>query len=102
MFNERPTWQQDAACKGLNPDMFMPRRGDRQAVERAKQICRTCPVIQPCRDYGFELQETYDNHGIWGGLSANQRITIMRMEKTSGEQSHLRQVETRIELGVAR
>ncbi|WP_231921931.1 WhiB family transcriptional regulator [Rhodococcus rhodochrous] len=43
----------------------------RQRRERtAKQICTSCPVRIPCRDYALETRE---RHGIWGGTSESDR-----------------------------
>jgi WhiB family redox-sensing transcriptional regulator len=40
---------------------------------RAKAICATCPVKQPCLDYAMRTRE---QHGIWGGLSESERKRI--------------------------
>ena len=37
---------------------------------RAKQICGTCPVRQPCLEYALKIREP---HGIWGGLNEAER-----------------------------
>lgn len=41
---------------------------------RAKEICRTCPVKQPCLDYAVNIREP---HGIWGGLNEAERKTLL-------------------------
>ncbi|CAN5824121.1 hypothetical protein BH24ACT3_BH24ACT3_16590 [soil metagenome] len=37
---------------------------------RAKDICATCSVRQPCLDYAVSIREP---HGIWGGLNEAER-----------------------------
>lgn len=60
--------------------MFFPpgtfeRKDEKQGREvRAKEICRTCPVRQPCLDYAVAIREP---HGIWGGLNENERKVLM-------------------------
>ena len=69
-------WQLRAACRGPQSAVFFPpgtfeRKEDKLNRElQAKEICRTCPVKRPCLDYAIEIREP---HGIWGGLSENER-----------------------------
>lgn len=73
-------WQLRAACRGPHAAVFYPpttfeRRDEKAAREvRAKEICRTCPVKQPCLDYALKIRE---NHGIWGGLSEAERRNLV-------------------------
>ncbi len=69
-------WQQGAACRGPNQAIFFPpprleRRSEKRLREaRAKEICLSCPVRQPCLEYALTIRE---QHGIWGGLTENER-----------------------------
>ncbi len=65
--NER-SWRHQAACKGMNPDLFFPAPGDRYAVQEAKAVCATCPVSTQCSEEGRT-----EHTGVWAGVSANQR-----------------------------
>lgn len=65
-------WQDDAACRNAEYDSrwWFPEKGGRTPLtDRAKEICRQCPVRFPCLTYGTQ----YSEHGIWGGLSEEQR-----------------------------
>jgi WhiB family redox-sensing transcriptional regulator len=42
--------------------------------ERAKAICRGCPVLVRCREYALAAQEPY---GVWGGLGEQERRHII-------------------------
>jgi WhiB family redox-sensing transcriptional regulator len=70
------TWQIKAACRGPESRVFFPptwpeRREEREAREaRAKAICRACAVQAACLDYALQIREP---HGIWGGLTENER-----------------------------
>jgi WhiB family redox-sensing transcriptional regulator len=50
-----------------------PAKVDREV--RAKEVCRRCPVIEPCRRHALAVQEPY---GVWGGLSEDERQQIVR------------------------
>ncbi len=72
-------WQLRAACRGPQSAVFFPpgtfERKDEKLVRetRAKEICRTCPVKNPCLDYAVSIREP---HGIWGGLNEAERKTL--------------------------
>jgi WhiB family redox-sensing transcriptional regulator len=72
-------WQRDASCRGPEAALFFPpttaeTRAEREArEERAKRICRDCPVITPCLDYAIRISEP---HGIWGGLNEVERRAL--------------------------
>ncbi|HEY9557184.1 MAG TPA: WhiB family transcriptional regulator [Acidimicrobiales bacterium] len=69
-------WQMKAACRGPQATVFFPpshferkeEKLDRE--ERAKAICRTCSVREPCLSYAVRIREP---HGIWGGLNEAER-----------------------------
>jgi WhiB family redox-sensing transcriptional regulator len=67
-----------AACKGMDPEMFMPVRGENLKIRAAKVICKQCPVQSECAEYGLQLAMIYDTHGIFGGLTRSERETILR------------------------
>jgi WhiB family transcriptional regulator, redox-sensing transcriptional regulator len=74
------TWQLRAACRGPQSAVFFPpavferkdEKIDREA--RAKDICRTCPVKEPCLEYAVRIREP---HGIWGGLNESERRNLL-------------------------
>lgn len=68
-----PEWFKQAACRGLDPNMFMPQRGENNKIKQAKKICDDCPVKDECRDYGLKLSQLFDTHGIFGGLTRQER-----------------------------
>ena len=74
------SWQIRASCRGPQAAVFFPpasfeRKEDKLAREaRAKDICRTCPVKEPCLEYAVHIREP---HGIWGGLSESERRQLI-------------------------
>lgn len=74
----KPDWMKRAACKGIDPDLFMPVRGENLKIKKAKQICAECPVQLECRNYGLQLAQIYDTHGIFGGWTRQQRSKELR------------------------
>jgi WhiB family redox-sensing transcriptional regulator len=78
-------WQMHAACRGMDSSFFFhpeKERGPARAAreERAKQVCRRCPVLEPCRWHALAVQERY---GVWGGLSESEREEIVRRQRRS-------------------
>lgn len=71
MIFERPSWHTDAACRGVDPELFFPDRGG--PVDLAKQICAGCPVAVDCLDQAIRNREAF---GIWGGMSERQRRKV--------------------------
>lgn len=72
-------WQKDAACLGMDPDMFFHPWGDTPSnrLEREKlavAVCNGCVVIERCRQWALEVREPY---GVWGGLTEDERRTIL-------------------------
>jgi len=71
------SWFDRAACRGMDPAIFFlsrrdvldPQKIDRK-VERAKSVCRVCPVREECLAYADECGE---KAGIWGGLTGDER-----------------------------
>jgi hypothetical protein len=51
------SWRANAACSGMNPDLFFPERGDVLRVARAKAICFGCPVTAECLQYALDARE---------------------------------------------
>ena len=70
---ERPAWQAEAACRGVDVNIFFPGVGE--STWAAKALCGTCPVAEPCRAY--VLGRT-DVQGVWGGISTGQRSVLRR------------------------
>ena len=63
------SWTDRAACKGRT-DLFFVNRGDTTQMNRAKAICKKCPVIDQCREYVTYNPERF---GIWAGMTEKDR-----------------------------
>ena len=71
-------WRNLAACVEEDPELFFPIGSTGPAVEqveRAKAICRTCPVTEQCLEWALE---TNQDAGVWGGLSEEERRSLRR------------------------
>ena len=67
------SWQGQANCLGVDPDLFFPERG--ASTREAKGGCRGCDVREECLEYALVNGEKF---GIWGGLSERERRRIRR------------------------
>ncbi|MFD4292038.1 WhiB family transcriptional regulator [Rhodococcus sp. NPDC058505] len=68
-------WQMHGLCRGVDSAMFFHPDGERgraraQRENRAKEMCRQCPVLAQCRTHALTVCEPY---GIWGGMSEAER-----------------------------
>lgn len=57
-----------AACIG-HEELFTDSRNTR-AVVSAKRICKTCPILNACRDWSLRFK---DHHGVLGGMDEAER-----------------------------
>ncbi len=73
MNEERYTWQERAACRGIEPEIFFP-ISDEEAGP-AKAICGACEARQQCLLFSFQNRERY---GVWGGVTEKERIEMVR------------------------
>lgn len=69
-------WTSDMAshakCREIDPDVLFVQGA---AQNRAKLICRGCPVRTEC------LAEALDNrieYGVWGGMTERERRALLR------------------------
>jgi WhiB family transcriptional regulator, redox-sensing transcriptional regulator len=70
------SWRGRAACLGADPDLFFPEGDDPRSDAEAKAICAGCQVRTPCLEFaGTELE-----HGIWGGLTEDERAADRRRQ----------------------
>ena len=77
-------WRGSATCRRENATVFFPpphfemkpEKDERE--DKARALCRACPVQQECLEYSLSVQEP---HGIWGGLNESERR--MRLEPTA-------------------
>ena len=65
------SWRDRAACRGADPDLFFPERGE--SAESARRVCARCPVREPCLDYAVTNRIV---HGVWGGLTGWERRAL--------------------------
>jgi WhiB family redox-sensing transcriptional regulator len=69
-----PEWQLDAACRGLDTDMFFPERGE--PVEQARNVCRSCTVANACATFSLANGEKW---GLWGAMSEADRRRVRKV-----------------------
>lgn len=78
----QPTgWMNHAACAGLPADLFHPKREDIKGP--ASAVCNTCPVRNECLDWALT---THQHHGIWGGLTGEERDRLNRTQTKAAQQ----------------
>ena len=73
-------WMADGNCRLHPPATFFP--SDGVGVDRARKICKDCPVASRCLE--FALEERID-HGVWGGCSERERRRILKQRRLDAD-----------------
>jgi WhiB family redox-sensing transcriptional regulator len=74
----RLNWQEVAACRDADPDLFFPVGTAGPAlhqIDEAKRICRTCPAQARCLAWALDHGV---GSGVWGGTTEDERRAIRR------------------------
>lgn len=71
LFFRRPAWMADAACRETPSVSFFPEHGE--TAEDARAVCSGCQVREACRSFAVAGGE---DHGVWGGLSPQERKAL--------------------------
>ncbi|MER7133883.1 WhiB family transcriptional regulator [Streptosporangium saharense] len=70
-------WSRRSLCLTEDPELFFPVSTEgpgREQYERAKAVCRRCPVQRRCLEYALN---TYQMYGVWGGTTPDERRAAM-------------------------
>lgn len=69
--SRHPHLYEQPSCRDVNdPDLWIEETNDNRPM--AVRICRQCPHVIECAQYGLE----HEVIGIWGGLSTKQRAEL--------------------------
>jgi WhiB family redox-sensing transcriptional regulator len=74
------TWRKQAACRGLDVEVFYPASEDEADAAEAKAVCADCPVRQTCLEHALAHRE---REGVWGGTTERERRRIVRQRRKS-------------------
>lgn len=77
-YDRTEAWQERAACREVDPELFFPHPSDEAGAAVAKAVCATCPVLDRCREEGLMNREPY---GVWGGLDERERRNAIRRSR---------------------
>jgi WhiB family redox-sensing transcriptional regulator len=67
-------------CSEIDPEVWFPEHGGNSKYRtpeavHAKQLCKSCPALEECREYALRYTGLY---GIWGGLDPSERRDIQK------------------------
>ena len=66
-------WRLLAACQSFDPELFFPVSSAGKSLEQvaeARAVCACCLVRRQCLAFALRTRQA---HGIWGGLTAQER-----------------------------
>lgn len=64
---EPENWRLSAACRGADPNLFHPERGEDQS--HATAFCARCPSVAPCLEFAMVTRPP----GVWGNTNERTR-----------------------------
>lgn len=72
-------WQEQGLCRQRDEHLFVGPDSEgaatrRRRERRAKLVCQACPVLERCRRHALSVPEP---HGVWGGLTEQERARIL-------------------------
>ena len=71
--NIRELYTGEAVCEEIGDFLFFPEKDEDWTMTiKAKNYCKTCPLMIKCRDYA--LQNSVQ--GIWGGTTSRERQSM--------------------------
>ncbi len=75
---------QSIACRSSDPEIFFSTQSAIQ--DQAKLVCQRCSDREECLKVGLAYDrqvspETQKQHGVWGGLTAEERAIILKRER---------------------
>ena len=88
MPGKHPDWRGQAACLGLDTNLFFPAVGDGTTVRQALAVCNgdldnpACPVKEQCLAFAMSFDQDEDVAGIFGGLTSADRKKLRKERKT--------------------
>jgi WhiB family transcriptional regulator, redox-sensing transcriptional regulator len=74
-------WRNHAACRSQDPELFFPIGTTDRALaqlKRAKAVCHTCPVQEPCLEWALHSEPIGQESGVCAGLSESERRALKR------------------------
>ncbi|GAA2877665.1 hypothetical protein GCM10010517_39310 [Streptosporangium fragile] len=74
-------WSRRSSCLTEDPELFFPVSSEgpgREQYERAKAVCRRCPVLGRCLEYALSTQQMY---GVWGGTTPDERRAAIARQR---------------------
>ena len=88
---EEALWRSQARCRGTDPELFYPARGESQ--EAARSVCRRCAVRPECLASALANGEKF---GTWGGISEKERRALRRQLAVPSDGARRRSTPQRI------
>lgn len=78
-------WTFSAACGSAEADLFFPISASFRnltQVTEAKALCDICLVRRECLDFAVRTRQM---HGIWGGMTEEERYPLIRARQEASE-----------------
>lgn len=79
------SWDEGAACRGMDPNLWFPSSGHGKAHDwtKARAVCGTCPVRAECLAYALDHEPVHEGSGMWGGATPDERRDLLRERRAA-------------------
>ncbi|MEQ3550918.1 WhiB family transcriptional regulator [Pseudonocardia nematodicida] len=71
-------WRDDAACLGLDTELFFPVDDRAASTEPPRRVCRGCPVRAACLADVLATEDPARRFGVVGGTTPGERRVLHR------------------------
>jgi WhiB family transcriptional regulator, redox-sensing transcriptional regulator len=74
-------WRSSASCRNQDPELFFPIGTTDRALtqlQKAKAVCHTCPVQQPCLEWVLRSEPLGQEAGVCAGFGESERRSLKR------------------------
>ncbi|MBN9791166.1 WhiB family transcriptional regulator [Pseudonocardia sp. TMWB2A] len=71
-------WRDEAACAGLDTELFFPVDDRTTSIETPRRVCRGCPVRAACLADVLATEDPARRYGIAGGTTPGERRVLHR------------------------
>ncbi len=76
LYSESTPFNGSQLCSKVDPELFFPEDYSfTTVVNKAKEVCKSCPLILPCLAYALK-EPSLD--GVWGGKTPQERKNLRR------------------------
>nr|WP_224393190.1 WhiB family transcriptional regulator [Pseudonocardia sp. ICBG1293] len=84
---ERHRWRAEAACRGMDTELFFPTDTGPPAAEPALGVCRGCRVRSMCLVEALLVEDPARRYGVVGATTPQERRRLHRTARVAARRT---------------